>query len=256
MPTMGALHEGHAALIRRARTLAGEKGSVAVSIFVNPLQFGPREDFSRYPRQLREDLSICRAQGADVVFAPPAQAMYAPDRSVRVVEDGLSRVLCGASRPGHFDGVCTVVAKLFHIVDPDIAVFGEKDWQQLTIIRRMVRDLDFPIRIVGHPVVREPDGLAMSSRNRYLTPEQRAQAPGIYAGLRAARQARRRGECRASALIRIAGEKIRLIDGAKIDYLQCVDAHTLQPVRQVNAGCRMIAAVWLGKARLIDNMAL
>ena len=187
VPTMGALHAGHAALIRHARKLAGAKGSVVVSVFVNPIQFGPNEDFGKYPRSWKRDLDVCERSGADLVFRPSAEQMYRGDRSVFVEESSLSRFLCGASRPGHFRGVCTVVAKLFLIVRPDVAIFGEKDWQQLAIIRRMVRDLDFPIRIVGHPTVRERDGLAMSSRNKYLEGSLRAQATALSRAIRLAR---------------------------------------------------------------------
>ena len=191
VPTMGALHEGHAALVRTAREIAGPGGNVLVSIFVNPLQFGPNEDFSKYPRTLIEDLSICRDNGADAIFVPKAEDLYPTDRSIQLTETQLSRRLCGASRPGHFDGVCTVVAKLFNLVQPDDAVFGKKDYQQLAIIRRLVRDLDFNVVIHGVDTVREADGLAMSSRNRYLTPEERAQAPTLRRALLQARRSRR-----------------------------------------------------------------
>ena len=173
VPTMGALHEGHLELMREARKLAGDRGSVIVSIFVNPLQFGPKEDFSKYPRELEADAAKCESVGVDAIFNPGADEMYPPDRSVVVLETKLGTRLCGASRPGHFDGVCTVVLKLFNLVRAQIAVFGKKDYQQLAIIRRMVRDLNVPIRIIGHETVREPDGLAMSSRNRYLDPHER-----------------------------------------------------------------------------------
>lgn len=251
VPTMGALHEGHAALVRRARKLAGARGSVVVSVFVNPIQFGPKEDFSKYPRSWGDDLRICRACGADLVFRPSVEGMYRADNSVFVEEGSLSRYLCGASRPGHFRGVCTVVAKLFMIVRPDIAIFGEKDWQQLAIIRRMVRDLDFTVRIIGHPTIREPDGLAMSSRNNYLTPDERAIAPGIYAALRMAISAKRAGD------ILSAGRRmIEEIPGARIDYLELVDAETIEPARSFFRPMRLAVAVFLGKARLIDNIAV
>ncbi|MEI8313361.1 MAG: pantoate--beta-alanine ligase, partial [Verrucomicrobiota bacterium] len=176
VPTMGALHAGHSALIRSARKLAGGSGSVVVSIFANPIQFGPKEDFSSYPRPFRRDVAICRAAGADAVFAPSVEELYAGDASVTVDESHLSTALCGRSRPGHFRGVCTVVAKLLLIAQPTHAVFGEKDWQQLAILRRMVRDLNFPVQVVGHPTVRELDGLATSSRNAYLSPLERQSA--------------------------------------------------------------------------------
>jgi pantoate--beta-alanine ligase len=251
VPTMGALHEGHAALVRCARKLAGKKGSVAVSVFVNPIQFGPKEDFAQYPRLWTHDLKLCRACGADLVFRPSVEQMYRDDRSVFVEENSLSRYLCGASRPGHFRGVCTVVAKLFLILRPDIAIFGEKDWQQLAIIRRMVRDLDFPVRIVGHPTIREPDGLAMSSRNEYLTAEERAVAPGIYAALTMAAGARRAGD-----IVKSGRRMIEQIPGVKIDYLELVDAETIEPARKFSRPMRLAVAVFLGKARLIDNVAV
>jgi pantoate--beta-alanine ligase len=248
---MGALHEGHAALIRRARRLAGPHGTVAVSIFVNPIQFGPKEDLAKYPRPWKKDLAVSRACGADLIFAPSVEEVYAPDRSVIVDELSLSGHLCGASRPGHFRGVCTVVAKLFLILQPDIAVFGEKDWQQLAIIRRMVRDLNFPVRIVGHETVREADGLAKSSRNAYLTAEERAVAPGIQAALQAA------AEKKTAAAIRTAARRaLEKIPGARLDYVELVDAETLQPVTHLRRPMRLAAAVFLGKARLIDNIGI
>jgi pantoate--beta-alanine ligase len=249
VPTMGALHDGHAALIRGARKLAGNRGKVVVSIFVNPIQFGPNEDYSKYPRSPSQDLEICEGCGADLVFMPSAEQIYHEDRSVFVDESSLSRRLCGASRPGHFRGVCTVVAKLFLILRPDVAVFGEKDWQQLAIIRKMVRDLDFSIRIVGHPTIREPDGLAMSSRNKYLTPEERAVAPDIHAALRKAAAEGRVGE-----ILNAGRRMIEKIPGARIDYLELVDAETIQPAKDFRRPMRLAVAVFLGKARLIDNI--
>jgi pantoate--beta-alanine ligase len=248
---MGALHDGHAALVRRARKLAGTQGGVVVSIFVNPTQFGPNEDYLSYPRSLSQDLKICEECGADVVFNPSATQMYREDRSVFVDESSMSRSLCGASRPGHFRGVCTVVAKLFLIVRPDIAVFGEKDWQQLAIIRRMVRDLDFSIRIIGHPTVREADGLAISSRNKYLTAEERAVAPKIYAALRAAAAGKRVAD-----IVKAGRRMIEKIPGAKLDYLELVDAETITPAKNFRRSTRLAAAVFLGKARLIDNISV
>lgn len=248
---MGALHEGHAALIRRARGLAGKKGTVIVSLFVNPTQFGPKEDLDSYPRPWRQDLALCQAGGTDLVFAPSAEEMYAEDRSVTIEENMLSTVLCGASRPGHFRGVGTVVAKLFLILQPQSALFGEKDWQQLAIIRRMVRDLNFPVRILAHPTVREPDGLARSSRNAYLTPAERAVAPGIHSALQAA--ARRKSP---SAIVAAARTAIEKLPGAHVDYVALVDAETLQPARTLQRPARLAAAVFLGRARLIDNIAI
>ena len=251
VPTMGALHEGHAALVRKARKLAGPDGFVAVSIFVNPTQFGPKEDFGAYPRTWEADLELCEKNGADGIFHPSVEEVYADDRSITVEEASLSNVLCGASRPGHFRGVCTVVAKLFNILRPDTAVFGEKDWQQLAIIRRMVRDLNFPVKIVGHPTIREKDGLAMSSRNAYLTPEERAVAPGIQQAMKeAARLAT------PSKILHAARTKIARIPGGRIDYVELVDAETLQPAANLRRPARLAAAVFLGKARLIDNIGV
>jgi pantoate--beta-alanine ligase len=180
VPTMGALHKGHLSLVKRARQKAGKEGTVVTSIFVNPTQFGPKEDFKKYPRPFKTDCALLRNAECNIVFAPDSEEMYFEDRSISVLESNLSIVMCGASRPGHFNGVCMVVSKLFNIVQPDVALFGEKDFQQLAIIRRMVRDLNFPIQILSCPTVRESDGLALSSRNRFLTPEERTQAPIIF----------------------------------------------------------------------------
>lgn len=257
VPTMGALHEGHAALVREARRLAGTEGRVAVSIFVNPLQFGPNEDFERYPRTLEADLAICAAAGADLVFAPPVDEVYPTDRSIQVSESRLSRVLCGASRPGHFDGVCTVVAKLFNLVQPDEAVFGKKDYQQLAILRRLVRDLDFPVRLHGLDTVREPDGLALSSRNRYLSPEERIQAPALLAALQAARAAWRGGETDAAALLgRVRDHLATEAPLGRIDYAALVNRDTLEPQSLADARSLLALAVFFGRARLIDNLEL
>lgn len=257
VPTMGALHEGHAVLIRAAREIAGANGNVAVSIFVNPLQFGPGEDFEKYPRTLIEDLGICRDNGADMIFAPKADELYPADRSITLHETGLSQLLCGASRPGHFDGVCTVVAKLFNLVGCDDAVFGKKDWQQLAIIRRLVRDLDFNVVLHGIDTMREEDGLAMSSRNRYLTPEERAQAPAIRAALVAARTAWKNGERDPAALQRMITQHLQQhAPLGRIDYISPVDAATLQPVSATTEHVVIAAAVVFGAARLIDNVEL
>jgi pantoate--beta-alanine ligase len=257
VPTMGALHEGHATLIRAAREVAGPNGNVVVSIFVNPLQFGPSEDFEKYPRTLIEDLSLCRDNGADVIFAPKAPDLYPPDRSIQLFETSLSKQLCGASRPGHFDGVCTVVAKLFNLVQCDDAVFGKKDYQQLAIIRRLVRDLDFNVVIHAADTVREADGLAMSSRNRYLTPEERSQAPAIRAALLLARDSWREGERDPAALEQlITGHLQQNAPLGRIDYISAVDASTLQPVSHSTELVVIAAAVHFGAARLIDNIEL
>lgn len=253
---MGALHAGHASLLERARDLAGKKGTVLASIYVNPLQFGPNEDFSRYPRTLESDLRLCRRCGVDAVFLPEPSSMNPPDRSVFVHECSLSRTLCGASRPGHFDGVCTVVAQLFLILQPDIAVFGEKDWQQLAVIRRMVRDLSFPVVIESCPTVREPDGLAISSRNQYLTPAERAVAPEIFRTLDAVRQAIARGVTSTATLRKKGLAQLAKIPGARVDYFEIVDSETLVPLKKVDRPATVATAVFLGKARLIDNLQI
>ncbi len=252
VPTMGALHHGHEALIARARRLAGPKGSVVVSIFLNPIQFGPREDIAAYPKPLKNDLLVCRRAGADAVFLPTVADMYGPDRSVFVDEESLSSVLCGRSRPGHFRGVCTVVAKLFNIVQPTHAIFGEKDWQQLAIIRRMVRDLNFPLEIVASPTVRESDGLAASSRNAYLTPEERTLAPQIHAAMQGSAKKLKDPVAIVKALVR-ALEKI---PNARLDYAEAVEAVTLMALKNRKSEGRLAVAVFLGKARLIDNIPL
>ncbi len=258
VPTMGALHEGHAALIRAAREIAGTNGNVVVSIFVNPLQFGPGEDLEKYPRSLVEDLSLCRDNGTDMIFAPKAEELYPADRSIVMRESSLSQMLCGASRPGHFDGVCTVVAKLFNLVQCDDAVFGKKDFQQLAIIRRLVRDLDFNVVLHAIDTVREPDGLAMSSRNRYLTPEERAQAPAIHAALKLARETwKNGGERDPAALVTLIKNHLQQhAPLGRIDYISAADAATLQPVSATTEHVVIAAAVFFGGARLIDNIEL
>jgi pantoate--beta-alanine ligase len=249
---MGALHDGHAALIRKARQVAGRTGTVIVSIFVNPTQFGPGEDFAAYPRPISRDLLLCRMSGADAVFAPSAGGMYSSDASVSVDEELLSKTLCGRSRPGHFRGVCTVVAKLFLITEPTHAVFGEKDWQQLAIIRRMVRDLNFSVRILGHPTVREEDGLARSSRNAYLTASEREVAPLIHRALVEAAGA----GLSPVGTVRRAESAIRRIPGARVDYVEAVEAASLARLPGRKVPGRLAAAVFLGRARLIDNVAM
>jgi len=256
VPTMGALHAGHLALLRHARELAGPAGTVAVSIFVNPIQFDQPADLSAYPRPLDADLAACQSVGVDLVFAPAAEAMYAPDHSVLVHESQLSRHLCGATRPGHFDGVCTVVLKLFHLCQPDFAVFGQKDYQQLAIVQRMVRDLDVPVAIVGHPTVREPDGLACSSRNARLAAPQRADAPRIQQALAAAATLFRQGERQATPVVAAARRHLEASPLLRIDFLDLVDAATLQPVVALHAPAVLAAAVFYGQVRLIDNLVL
>jgi pantoate--beta-alanine ligase len=253
---MGALHDGHAALIDRARQVAGRRGLVVVSIFVNPAQFGPREDFSKYPRTLPNDRRVCELHGADLVFCPAPTEMYPADFSTWVKEESVSAPLCGGSRPGHFRGVCTVVLKLFAIVEPSAAVFGLKDFQQYTVIRRMGRDLNLPVRIVPVPTVRETDGLALSSRNRFLTPEERAQAPVLRGALLEARTAFRRGETRVIALREILLKVLSTAPLARVDYAEIRDGETLAEVATVRKGCVLALAVFFGRTRLIDNLWL
>ena len=253
VPTMGALHEGHLALVRRARRLARGTGTTATSIFVNPIQFGPSEDFGRYPRSFEQDSALLKQNGCDLVFAPGAPDMYCPDRSIEIVENSLSRVMCGASRPGHFSGVCTVVAKLFNLFRPDIAIFGAKDFQQFAIINRMVRDLNFPIRLEAHPTVREPDGLAMSSRNIYLSAEEREQAPVIQQVLQRAEKKVREGRGSVAGVVDWMRTQIQLAPLAKVDYVVAVDPVNLQTASQLRPPLLLAAAVLFGKTRLIDN---
>ena len=256
VPTMGALHAGHAALLDRARRLAGPRGFVVVSIFVNPTQFGPKEDFARYPRPFAADRALCAAHEADLIFHPTPEAMYPEGYSTYVDEEAVSLPLCGGSRPGHFRGVCTVVLKLLHIIAPEMAVFGLKDFQQCAVIRRMVCDLDVPVRIVPVATVREGDGLALSSRNRYLTPEERAQAPVLRRALLAARAAFLAGEKRAAKLRALILKTIATAPLARVDYVEIADADTLQPAVTAGRNTVMALAVFLGRTRLIDNLVL
>jgi pantoate--beta-alanine ligase len=251
VPTMGALHEGHASLISLAREKAGYGGTVVVSIFVNPIQFDRAGDLAAYPRPLAADLAACETHGADGVFIPDEGEMYLPDRSVTVTENSLSKHLCGAARPGHFDGVCTVVLKLFLITGCDAAVFGEKDFQQLAVIRRMARDLDLRTEIIPHPTIRESDGLAMSSRNARLPAEHRADAPRIHQALLAAAD-----ESDAESMLRVARDIIGGSEFAKIDYLSLVDAETLAPTESLAKPAVLACAVFYGEVRLIDHIAV
>jgi pantoate--beta-alanine ligase len=252
VPTMGYLHDGHLSLVRRSRQISDV---TIVSIFVNPVQFGPNEDFSTYPRDFERDCHLCRDAGVTVVFSPLSDQMYAPDRSVSVVESALSGGLCGASRPGHFTGVCTVVTKLFNIVRPHVAVFGQKDAQQLAVIRRMVRDLNIQTDIVGAPIVRESDGLALSSRNVYLAPQEREQAIGLCRVLFMAED--RVGEgMRDVALLReqmleFLKTRFPLVD---VEYIAIVDAETLTPCTTIGGETLLAIAASVGKTRLIDNV--
>lgn len=255
VPTMGALHGGHAALLRQARQIAGDEGAVVASVFLNPVQFDNEGDLASYPRTPENDLKLCEACGVDVVFMPTPEVMYCPDRSIRMEETLLSTVLCGARRPGHFAGVCLVVSKLFHLVQPTDAVFGKKDYQQLAILRRMVRDLDFPIRIHGAEIVRAEDGLALSSRNVRLTPEHRQAAPTIHRSLSAARRAYAQGES-ADAICARVEASLTAIPGVRVDYVELVDAETLQPVLDESRMALLAVAAWFGDVRLIDNTEL
>jgi len=253
VPTMGALHKAHGELIRVAREWGGADGEVAVSIFVNPLQFEPGSDYEQYPRVEKTDGEFCQKAGIDLLFRPTPGEMYASDRSVFVDESSLSNTLEGKSRPGHFRGVCTVVAKLFNILAPDAALFGEKDFQQLTVVRRMVRDLNFNIEIVAVPTVREEDGLACSSRNQYLNSEERKQATVLHRALLAVANA---GKKSARDVIALAREVIGEAPLAVIDYVELIDAETLQPVEIVTPNSVLALAVFFGKTRLIDNIRL
>ncbi|MFO1515135.1 MAG: pantoate--beta-alanine ligase [Verrucomicrobiota bacterium] len=257
VPTMGYLHEGHLSLLRAARRHAGKSGKVVVSIYVNPTQFAPTEDLSRYPRDLKRDLKLCRDTGADVVFVPSDAEMY-PGKaqgsfSTYVVEETLSRSMEGASRPTHFRGVTTVVAKLFNLVLPTVAVFGAKDWQQAAIIQRMVADLNFPLRIVVAPTVREADGVAMSSRNKYLTGDLRPQATVLSRSIKIARSTVAKKTVSASQLKAAVQKVIATAPAARLDYVEFFGAENLLPVKQVKPGTHMALAVFVGKTRLIDN---
>jgi pantoate--beta-alanine ligase len=253
VPTMGYLHEGHLSLVRLARARA----DVAVlSLFVNPTQFGPREDLARYPRDFARDSRLCRQAGVDILFCPEASEMYAPDHSVYVEETVLSRPLCGAARPGHFRGVATVVAKLFNIVRPDVAVFGRKDAQQARVIERLVRDLNFPVRIVVAPTVREPDGLAMSSRNAYLSPEDRADAPRIAESLREAGRLYASGQRSAAVMRRAVRAVLARSPRIRVEYVEIVDYDSFRPIREVRGPALLAVAVRMGATRLIDNALL
>lgn len=253
VPTMGYLHDGHLSLVREAGRRCGE---VVVSIFVNPTQFGPSEDLDAYPRDFDRDRALCESAGATVIFAPEPEEIYAPGFQTYVTLESLPAHLCGLSRPIHFRGVATVVTKLFNIVKPHVAVFGEKDYQQLLVVRRMVRDLNFDVEVVGGPIVREEDGLAMSSRNAYLTPDQRKQALCLSRSLDAAEAAVKAGETDPARLIGAARERISAEPGAEIDYVRVVDPETLEDAAVVGGPVVMALAVKIGKPRLIDNRTL
>jgi pantoate--beta-alanine ligase len=253
VPTMGALHEGHLSLVRRARQSAS---FIVASIFVNPLQFGPSEDYTRYPRTLEADCAKLAPEGVEIVFAPAAEAMYPTGATTTVYVEGLSERLDGRSRPGHFRGVSTVVAKLFHIVEPDCAVFGQKDAAQVAVLRRMVRDLDMPVEMIIAPTVREADGLALSSRNAYLSADERRQALVLSRALREIERLAGAGESNAVRLRQTALAVLAAEPAAKLDYLEIVHPETLEPVAEVSGGALIAVAAFVGATRLIDNILL
>lgn len=252
VPTMGALHDGHLALVADAKMRAAR---VVVSIFVNPKQFGPNEDFDAYPRRAEADSAKLIAAGVDVLWMPPVDEMYPAGFATNIRVEGLPDRLCGAARPGHFDGVATVVAKLFNQVRPDIAIFGEKDWQQLAIIRRMAADLDLGVEVVGFPTQREEDGLALSSRNAYLTPDERAAAVALPRALEQAARAVEGGEEISAALAAVPSALLKA-GFSSVDYVELVAADTLVPLEKLDRPGRLLAAARIGKARLIDNLAV
>lgn len=254
VPTMGALHEGHASLMRQARPKAD---IVIVSVFVNPTQFGPNEDFAKYPRTFQDDLLVCEREKVDAVFAPQPKDMYFEDRSAWVNEESLSRFLCGARRIGHFKGVCTVVSKLFNLFQPQVACFGKKDAQQLLILERMIRDLDFPIKVIECPLIREKSGLALSSRNKYLSPEEKKQALVLSQSLKTAKAAVSSGKS-ANQVRSLITKIITSAPLAKIDYVSVVDRGTLEEVKSFKPGQKILIAlaVYFGSTRLIDNVWL
>lgn len=251
VPTMGALHEGHLSLIRRARA---HSDYVVVSIFVNPAQFGPQEDFSRYPRPLEQDLMLCQREGVQLAFTPAQDAIYPPGHQTIVEVQQLQKGMEGVSRPGHFRGVATVVLKLFNIVQPDVAFFGQKDAQQVRVIQQMVRDLDVPVEVLVVDTVREPDGLALSSRNRYLSPTDRRHAVVLHQVLEEARRQVLAGEDRADPVKSAATDRIGATPGAALDYIAIVDWETLDPVEELTGRILIALAVRFGSTRLIDNV--
>jgi pantoate--beta-alanine ligase len=253
VPTMGSFHEGHLSLMRRARKLADR---VVISVFVNPTQFGPSEDFGAYPRNLPRDLELARTERVDVCFVPTAERIYAADRRTAVHVTGLEHVLEGVSRPTHFAGVTLIVLKLLHIVEPDVLVLGQKDAQQAMILERMVRDLDVPVRVVRGPIVRERDGLAMSSRNVRLSPEERRAAPVLFGALKEARALVKSGERRAEPILRRLRAHIAEESRVRLDYAAVVDARTLNPLEVLEGRVLIPIAAWLGSTRLIDNLEL
>ncbi len=253
VPTMGALHEGHLSLVQAARARCD---SVVVSIFVNPLQFGPNEDLAKYPRTFARDCELLERERVDIVFAPSVEDMYPKDAVTYVTVEGMSERLCGKSRPGHFRGVTTMVAKLFHIVEPELAFFGQKDAAQCAIIRRMVRDLNFPVEIVVGAIVREPDGLAMSSRNAYLNPQERESALVLYRALQEVKVCFEQGERDSANLVEVGRNILTKEPGARLDYLETVNPETLEPVKEIRGETLIALAAFVGGTRLIDNILL
>jgi len=253
VPTMGALHEGHLSLVRTAKTQADV---AVVSLFVNPLQFGPKEDLAKYPRNLERDRDLLESEGADYLFAPAVEEMYPPGAVTYVTVEELSNRLDGLSRPSHFRGVTTVVAKLFHIVEPTRAFFGQKDAAQVAVLRRMVRDLNFPLEIIVCPIVREPDGLALSSRNIYLNPTERQQALILSRTIAHVREAFEQGERNVARMIAAGQGTFATEPAARLDYLSIVDPDSLAPVEAVNRPALLAIAAWIGTTRLIDNTIL
>lgn len=258
VPTMGYLHEGHMSLIKKARQIVKPDGIVVVSIFVNPAQFSPTEDLANYPRDLQRDKDLCKDATVDVLFVPDSEQMYPSTNttySTWIVEESVSKGMEGGSRPHHFRGVTTIVAKLFNLVLPDVAVFGAKDYQQAAVVQKMVQDLNFPVKIVVAPTVREKDSLAMSSRNKYLSPEERAQAPVLYRAIQKAKETLKKtpGSVSASKLKEELTQFIQTQPSAKVDYIQFFDPLSLEPLEELRPGCHMALAVNVGKTRLIDN---
>ena len=253
VPTMGALHEGHLSLVRAARASCD---AVAASIFVNPMQFGPNEDLAKYPRSFERDRELLEKESVELLFAPSVEEMYPAGAVTWVTVEGLSSKLDGRSRPGHFRGVTTVVAKLFHIVEPDAAFFGQKDAAQVAIVRRMVRDLNLPVEIVACPIVREPDGLAMSSRNAYLDPQQRKQALVLHRGLLQVKKSWEEGEREAGKLLTVGRDELSAEKSVRLDYLEIVDPDSLVPVENTAGGALVAVAAFVGMTRLIDNILL
>jgi pantoate--beta-alanine ligase len=253
VPTMGFLHDGHMSLIRKARQ---DTDCVIVSIFVNPVQFGPKEDFKKYPRDLKRDFCLCEKEGADIVFTPNAREMYPENYATYINAEKITDKLCGASRPGHFRGVVTVVAKLFNITMPDIAYFGQKDSQQAVVIKRMARDLNMNLKIKVMPIIREKDGLAMSSRNVYLNQQERVQAQSIYKSLELAKELFDSGEIDSRKIINKMKQAVNKQPDARIDYIKIVDTNDLKDIKKISDKALVAMAVWIGKTRLIDNIIL